>query len=334
MFKKILVPLDRSSLSEQALGTAEAIARASNGELSLVIAHPMAPLDGSMIAEWGDRRDPEEVTYIRQITDEMARGARVVVHGSVATGSPVDAICRRARDVDADLIVMTSHGRTGFSRAWLGSVTDGVVRNACVPVLMLRAMDEKPALGHGRAMPVFHRILVPLDGSATSSSVLTAAATLAQCSAATLILLRVVMPVPIFMIDPQVPAYPTAITDPDATQEVANEAENALAKLATSLEHEYSINVETAVEIAGATAQAILDAAKRRAADLIAMTTHGRGASRLIIGSVTDKVMRGGDLPMLLLHPTAVPKEDPAPALAASGAIRRMAGLTEGDLSP
>lgn len=334
MFKKILVPLDRSSLSEQALATAEAIAHASDGELSLVIAHAMSPYDGTLAASWSDAKDPKETTYIRQVADEIARGARVVVGGTVATGAPVEAICRRTREIDADLIVMTSHGRTGFSRAWLGSVADGVVRSASVPVLMLRARNDTTALGHGHAMPLFHRILVPLDGSVTSSAVLKAAVSMAQCNDATLILLRVVAPVPLYIIDPQVPAYPTAIVDPDATKTVADEAEDELSTLAASLEHEDSIKSETVVEIAGATAKAILDVGRQRGADLIAMTTHGRGTSRLVIGSVTDKVLRGGHLPMLLLHPIVAAEAATPATLAASGALRRNAGLSDDELTP
>ena len=75
--------------------------------------------------------------------------------------------------------------------------------------------------------------------------------------------------------------------------------------MASTIEHEYSLKVETLVVVSGRTAHAILDAAERHAADLIAMTTHGRGASRLVLGSVTDKVLRDGPLPMLLLHPMA-----------------------------
>jgi len=330
MFKKILVPLDQSTLAEQALGTAQAIAQASRGEIGLVLAHRMPPYSGDLAASWSDVRDPEEAVYIRRIADEVARGARVVVGGTVATGAPVETICRRAREIDADLIVMTSHGRTGFSRAWLGSVADGVVRSASTPVLLLRAVDDRKALGHGRAMPLFHRILVPLDGSTTSSSVLAAAAAMAQCSNASLVLLRVVAPVPIYVFDPQVPAYPTSIEDPDATKQLADEAEDALAAVAVNLEHEYSIKAETVVVTSGDTARTILQVAKEREDDLIAMTTHGRGASRLMLGSVADKVLRGAHLPMLLYHPRAVP-----PALASADAIRRISTLEqEAEITP
>lgn len=333
MFKTILVPLDRSSLAEQALGTATAIAQAAGGEIDLVLAHPMAPYDGSLIGSWSDARDPEEVIYLRRIADEIARATRIVVGSTVATGTPVETICRRAHEVGADLIVMTSHGRTGLSRAWLGSVADGVVRNASAPVLMLRPESDASPTRHGHPAPLFRRILVPLDGSVTSSSVVSAAAEMARCGDAHLVFLRVVAPVPIYIMDPQVPAYPTAVIDPDATQQAASDAQEELAALATSMEHEYSVKADTVVEVSGATADTILDVARRRGADLVAMTTHGRGASRLVIGSVTDKVLRGGHLPMLLFHPGAS-KAAGATTFATTGATRPMQDLAEDELTP
>lgn len=330
MFKTILVPLDRSSLAEQALGPATAIAQASGGEIELVLAHLTVPHGAGAF----DAKDPAELIYLRRTADEIARRTGVVVGSTVVAGTPVDAIGRRAHEVDADLIVMTSHGRTGLSRAWLGSVTDGVVRNASVPVLMLRASDARPQTSRAPAMPLFRRILVPLDGSVTSSSIVSTAAAMARCNGAQLVLLRVVAPVPVYIMDPQVPAYPTTVIDPVATKQAADDAQQELTELATSVEHEYSLKAETVVEVSPAAAQAILDTARQRDVGLIAMTTHGRGASRLIVGSVTDKVLRGSHVPMLLHRPGRVKAAANPAALAAGGAIRRMAGLTEDDLTP
>jgi len=316
VFKTILVPLDRSSLAEQALGTAAAIAQASHGKMSLVLAHPMAPFDGGMAGSWSDAKDPEDALYLRRVADEIARGASISVDSTVATGAPAEAICRRARDIGADLIVMTSHGRTGFSRAWLGSVADAVVRHARVPVLMLRAASDTAAIGHGQTIPLFRRILVPLDGSVASSSILPAAAAMARYNDAHLILLRVVTPALTYVMDPQIPSYPTTVINWDATQHEVDETQGQLSALATSLEHEHSIKIETVVEASGASAQTILGVAGQRGADLIAMTTRGRGASRLVVGSVTDKVLRGGATPMLLYRPgeESSPKEVDAPS--------------------
>lgn len=330
MFKTILVPLDRSSLAEQALGPATAIAQASNGELELVLAHLASPSNATV----SGAGDPAEVIYVRRIADEIARRTGVVVGSTVVAGMPVDVIGRQAHEIDADLIVMTSHGRTGLSRAWLGSVADGVVRNASVPVLMLRPSTEHSATPPGRPAPLFRRILVPVDGSVTASSIVSAAAAMARCSGAHLVLLRVVAPVPIYIMDPQIPVYPTTVLDPEATKQAERDAREELTELATSAEREYSVKIETLVAVSPVTGQAILDVARQQAVDLIAMTTHGRGASRLIIGSVTDSVLRGSHVPLLLHHPTKAKAAANPAALAASGAIRRMAGLAEDELTP
>lgn len=302
MFSKILVPLDQSPLAEQAAGMAAALARRSNGEVDLVLAHEMAPYDGMLAGSWSDAKTPEENIYIRSLAEELAKGANITVGGRVETGKAVDVICRRAKEIGADLIVMTSHGRTGLSRMWLGSVADGVVREASVPVLMLRPMDERH---RRRSDPhLFRRILVPLDGSTTSSAILGAATEMARANGGTLVLVRVVMPVPLYAFDAGTPVYPTAIVDEDATRQVADTARDELMDLARSLERE-GLRVETDVVVGRQIATDILELAKSKGADLIAMTTRGRGASRLVIGSVADKVLRASHLPLLLLHPRA-----------------------------
>ena len=91
MFKTILVPLDRSSLAEQALGPATAIAQASGGEIELVLAHLTVPHGAGAF----DAKDPAELIYLRRTADEIARRTGVVVGSTVVAGTPVDAIGRR-----------------------------------------------------------------------------------------------------------------------------------------------------------------------------------------------------------------------------------------------
>ena len=112
MFTKVLVPLDQSSLSEQAIGPAVAIAQASGAEIDLVLAHKMIPLAGYLDVSVSDTKDPEQHVYLAAKIREIAAHTPLTVRGAVETGSPIDVICQRARDVNADLIVMTSHGRT------------------------------------------------------------------------------------------------------------------------------------------------------------------------------------------------------------------------------
>jgi len=308
MFRKLLVPLDRSPLAEQAIGQAAAIARASQAELDLVLVHQPLPFAGFGDAPWNASQLKDEERYLDTIAAELSSGASIPVTHAVLRGNPVESICQRAHDVKADVVVMTSHGRSGFSRAWLGSVADGVIRRAAIPVLMLRAEDGKKTVLTSSAP--FKRILVPLDGSALSLNILPSAIALARGAQARLILLRVVQPVPLVTPDDSVPfVYPFLVQDDEATNRLVEEARHQLAEEARKIGTDDNVVVETHTVVAAHVAQAIMDFAKRQDADAIAMSTHGRGASRLLMGSVADKVLRASGLPMLLHRPAAVRAE-------------------------
>lgn len=304
MFKKLLVPLDGSPLAEQALGVAAAIARAAHAAIDLVLVH-VRPLgiEPKSIPDVEDWHDDDR--YLGAIATELQTGASVTVRHEVPAGSPVQIICARARDEDVDLIVMTSHGRTGFSRVWLGSVADGVVRQSTIPVLLLRVAKAQPVVRPIRPLPLFRRILVPLDGSTFSADVLTAATDLARSGNGKLVLLRVIPPVPRVVTNVPLGSNPALLAEIDevATRTLIGQADRDLADVARSLADKGIADVETHVLMDAHVASAILDFAKHHNADAIAMSTHGRGATRLLIGSIADKVLRGAELPLLLRRP-------------------------------
>jgi nucleotide-binding universal stress UspA family protein len=308
MFSKILIPLDRSSLAEQAIGQAVAIARASHAEIDVVLVHDPLPFAGYGDAPWNAEQWSDENRYVESIATEIASGAGMPVTHAVVRGGPVEMICGRARDVNADLIVMTSHGRTGLSRAWIGSVADGVLRKSSVPVLVLRPIEGKTA--RVAAHRLFERVLVPLDGSALAADILGAAAALAACGSAQVVLLRVVQPVPIIAFGPETEfGYPPVVQDDVATDALVVTATKELVAVAQRLREEGVAEVEAQIVVGARVAQAILDFARSHEVDAIAMSTHGRGASRLIFGSVADKVLRGSELPVLLHRPVGVGNE-------------------------
>jgi nucleotide-binding universal stress UspA family protein len=316
MFKKLLVPLDRSPLAEQAIGQAAAIARASGAGLDLVLVHQPFPFDGFSDAPWSAQAWHEERRYLELVADEVSSGSSVSATHAILRGEAVDMICRHAWDIDADLIVMTSHGRTGLSRAWLGSVADGVLRYSTTPVLMLRPIDGKTR--RDAAHHLFKRVLVPVDGSPLSAEVLAAATSLAKCSDARMSLLRVVQPVPMIIPDVAVPyAYTPPMPDDPATKRLADEASHQLAEVARQLHEESGVEIEARVVVEERVASAILDFVRAHDIDVVAMSTHGRGASRFLLGSVADKVLRGSGVSMLLYRPLRV--QERAPAEEASG---------------
>ena len=299
---KLLVPVDGSPLAEQALPIAASISTMQEvAEIRLVLVDDRNDLPAYRDSPWSKARSSMEYAYL----ERKARELRSIVWSPVfvehPTGDAVDSILAIAKEAGSDLIVMTTHGRTGFRREWVGSVADGVMRSAGVPVLMLRSSDRPPP-APGRAMP-FSRVLIPLDGSREAETILEEAVAVAGKNA-TYVLAQVVEPVPSV-----VPGEPftasTMMSDPEATDLVARDARQYLQEVASRLAGRGVGAVEQSVLIGDHPAQMLLDLEHTdEAIDLVALATHGRGLARLILGSVADKLLRGSRTPLLVCRRT------------------------------
>lgn len=328
MFTKILVPLDGSSLAEQAIGRAGAIARASSAELDLLIVHEPLLFAGAPSAHPDDLALAADQHYVDATAAELGSEARISVTAEAMRGRAAATICQRASDVGADLIVMTSHGRTGLSRAWLGSVTEAVVRGASVPVIVVHSSEN--AHGPVEVLRPLTHVLVPIDGSAFADDVLSTAAALVQPAAGTISLLRVVNAVPMIVpTDITAPGmHPPAIEDVEATKALVAQTQGELVEVARHLRAKFAVAVDAQVDVSKNVAGSIVDFAKGHGVDVIAMSTHGRGMTRLFLGSTADKVLRSTELPVLLRRPVGVhgrsvlfdeaTAEEPSPHHAAS----------------
>lgn len=302
MIHSILVPLDGSEFGEQALLAAAAIAQRTGATLRLAHVHvsaAMTPFAGStpVNAEHEERLRDAAATYIEELAREIEETHRVPATPVILDGSIVDALARYAQESNVDLITMTTHGRGGISRAWLGSVADGLVRQAQRPVVLIRPTTDLPdRLRQG----TFQRVLIPLDGSEAAEQVIPYALAVAGPAEIEIRLLQVVLPV--LPHEQVVAPYAVFVDHTSAEQRVA-EAETYLHRRAEELKSE-GVAVTPTVVIHGQPALAILEEADREGIDLIAMATHGRGGvARLVLGSVADKVLRGGSAPLLLLRP-------------------------------
>jgi nucleotide-binding universal stress UspA family protein len=325
MFSKLLVPLDGSSLAEQALGLAAGIARASHASIELVLVHEPAQYGDAAVPRKGEELEVE-LKYLDAIAAELASGATIPTTRAVVRGAPADCIRARAREIGADLIVMTSHGRTGLSRAWLGSVADAVARRSSIPVLITRPIEKTG--DRLTAKPLFTRVLVPLDGSRLAAEVLEPAGALAQCSHATVILLRVVQPVPLVAAyDVNQPfAFPPPMPDMEATDRVVEGVVGEVEATARELRERAGVKVDAHVVVGTRVADEIIDFARAHDVDAIAMSTRGRGASRILLGSVADKLLRASGLPILLRRP-AKSDEDP-PLLTEADVAEQLPALS------
>jgi nucleotide-binding universal stress UspA family protein len=123
-------------------------------------------------------------------------------------------------------------------------------------------------------------------------------------------LLTVIEPVPWIPPVTNMPfAFAPAIYDENITRELISAAEQDLAQVKATLERA-ALVVDTSVVVASSATHAIMDCMASRMIDVVAMSTHGRGASRLLVGSVADKVLRSSNVPVLLYHPGAKPFDD------------------------
>jgi nucleotide-binding universal stress UspA family protein len=220
------------------------------------------------------------------------------VVGHVLEGPVAESVLEFVIARGIDLVVMTTHGRGAFSRFWLGSVTDELARRLPVPMLLVRpgqageAPDKVPDLRH---------ILIPLDGTAVAEQVLLPATEVGSLTQADYTLLRVVPPATVIGFD----AAGVAMGGftPPAEENLALEARDYLDRVAARLRSQ-GHPVSTAIAIGQPPALAILAEAQDRGMDLVAMETHGRkGLTRLMLGSVADKVVRGSPLPVLVHRP-------------------------------
>jgi nucleotide-binding universal stress UspA family protein len=302
MFTKVLVPLDRSPLAEQAIGRAAAIARATNATIDLLLVHEVFGTRFSGSPEADADILAGEHRYIERVAAELCEGASLTVTGGVHEGPTAATICERARETAADLIVMTSHGRVGLARMVLGSVADEVVRKSTTPILLLRAIET--ANDRRAAHHLFKHILVPLDGSEDAAAIIPAAIDLAHASVggAAITLLRVVAPIPaIATFDATIPpAYTPIMPDEVPTARLVSIVAAELDEIAQRLHEEGHVAVESDVVVSESVGAAIAEYARGHGVDVVAMSTHGRGASRLVLGSVADKVLHDTGLPILL----------------------------------
>ena len=303
MYRSILVPLDGSAFSEQALTVARSIARATDAKLTLVRAWDPSSyrFDSELAPPFLDAEAHDRAVatkYLDAVASRL-RSAGETANVSVVAGRAADAIRECATMIAADLIVMTTHGLTGWSRAWLGSVADAVVRTVSIPVLLWRPVETPDATRAG----LFAHILIPLDGSAASQQILTHAAELGRIGGARYTLVRVVRPVPI-PVHPYAYAAPAWQTDHAATEQVVSQARNELTATADRLKLRCpGASVDVDVRLDERTGNAIVEAARDHKADLVALTTHARRGVRLVLGSSADKVLRGTDGAVLVLHP-------------------------------
>jgi nucleotide-binding universal stress UspA family protein len=310
MLRSILVPLDGSTFGEHALPLAAGLARRAGATLHLVHVHQILPpttISGVAVLDALDlhlRQD--EQAYLADVARRLTDVCPVPVKTILVDGDVEPAIRNHADRIDADLVVMATHGRGAMGRFWLGSVADDLLRDLPRPILVVRPHDEGKADFHRD--PDLSTIVLPFDGSELAEQIIEPTVRLGELYDATYILVRVIEPALRTSYLPDGASVHSlshsVLTEIQQMQKrLHDEAQTYLNQLANKL-RERNLKVQTRVVIDEQPAVGLLVEAQARGAGLIAIETHARrGLSRMFMGSVADKLVRGGVVPVLLNRP-------------------------------
>lgn len=312
MYKVIMVPTDGSGFDREAIRVALRIAERSDANVRLVRVLASGTFFGLEAAAEGTSAAAELVHSDRDkalselytLAAECRITSKAEISVDLHAGPVADVLEGYARRHRVDLIVISTHGRSGISRLSLGSVTDSLIRHTTVPVLVV-----KPPTSYlnPQVSEAFKRIVVPLDGSTLAEQILPRVLKLAKLEEAEIILLQVLIPQSYSqkeIVDPSLPWW-----DKDVSL-----ARAYLFRIAARLRRN-GVAVTTDIVIGENVAHAIGDFASREKADLIAIATHGRGGlARMLRGSVADAVMHSGRMSMLVLKPDMVAEKEASPS--------------------
>jgi len=312
MLDHILVPLDGSRLAESVLPHAVAIAQAFGSRVSLLNAvsrgeqvpgsPAVDPLTWQILkAEAGAYLDE----ILARIQEVGVEGHRVLVEGNAA-----EQIVEFARSEGVDLIILSSHGRSGLSEWNISSVVQKVIFRAYVPVLIVRAYKS---VSDDLAGLRYRRVLLPLDGSLRAEYALPLATTLANAHGSSLILAHVVH-------RPEVPrAIPLSEKEMSLVEQLTALNRERGAAYLRDLESRLGLQSETRLLVSHNPATALHQLVEQEDIDLVVLSAHGfSGGTKWTFGSVALNFAVYGTTPLLVVQDISEEEAEPTEAQIAA----------------
>ncbi len=292
MYERILLPLDGSPLSEQALPYVQILGKALQCQIDLLRVFDPVPLEiidpehgvyVDRLATAFRNQTQEYLNRVKSSFEDLRDSISVAAH----EGEPATHIVNQAATDPDTLIIMSTHGRSGITRWVLGSVMDKVLRATANPLMVIRARPMEgfaPSILATRSerwatMIKINNVIVPLDGSPLAEQILPHVVVLSKALESKVILARV---------------SASGGNDPEATEYLHQVGERLRQEGVSSVDEHL---------LHGEVASALVDMTEQIPNDLVAMTTHGRsGLERWVMGSVADRVVRYCGAPVLVVR--------------------------------
>jgi nucleotide-binding universal stress UspA family protein len=257
-FRRIVVPLDGTLFAEHAIAQAEVLAHTYRSDLTILTVQAAS-------------EDQKLQTYMDHILWQLKQ-SQIQANLVIRSGIVPEEINNLAREIEADLIVMSTHGMPGLDRFYVGDVANKLIRVLSTPVLLLRPTEKWQSRSTR-----FKKLLISLDGSEAAEAVLRYARALARSYDSEMVLLSV----------------PEADSEHPRIQQYLGSVAQAL--------RERGYNARALITGSGAV-RTILDVSESEDVDLIMLSTHGRGnlERKATVGSVTDRVIDAAQCPVFL----------------------------------
>ncbi|MCP4539999.1 MAG: universal stress protein [Chloroflexi bacterium] len=309
MYRNVVILLDGSELAESVLPHVAEVIRDRGSCVHLL---SVAPVPRGVVPTGVDVRSsadvPEDrsriqrewVEYLRSVAKKLEPVA-ADVWLAVRHGRPADEILAFVSSVNADLVAMSTHGRSGITRWVFGTVADRVLRGARCPVLLVRTGRDGVTTSL-RETP-YKNILIPLDGSKLAEQIVPYVRTLVRPNHTRIYLVSVMTTGMVDRTVTLLTSYPPGLQlAAPAFQYVEAQLQAYLRSVAAALREAGAV-VHVVIR-QGSPADEVLTYAAEVEVDLIGMTTHGfSGTSRWVHGNVAGKVLQGAQNPVLLVRP-------------------------------
>lgn len=296
MFDHLIVPLDGSSLAECVLPHAVALAQPFESRVTLLRAVRGPSTGGATRATdplgWQMRR-AEARAYLDDLVGRLQE-IGIDADREVLEGEAAEQIVQYGRDKGADLIILSSHGRSGLSQWNVSSVVQKVILRAYMPVMIVRAYQPVTSDLGGLS---YNRVLVPLDGSQRAEFPLPWATMLASFHQCPLLLAHVVS-------KPEVPRRgPLTEEEARLVEELTESNRRKGEQYLKDLQDRLDTEVETALEVSENAAEALHRLIEVRGVDLVLLSAHGYSArKKWPYGGVALNFIAYGTIPLLILQ--------------------------------